>query len=523
MLSPTYLESLPVGIVNTYSELESYIIWDISRRIAGADFVMTPTAEWQIYKAQMLRLSYDDVVKQVARTLGKSQKEVRQLFVEAGVKALENDAKIYALAGKDPTEFVNSIALNRTLQAGIKTTNALMSNFCRTLAAQTNKQFSDLLDQAYFETISGANSYQTAVRRAIRQLAIQGLQTISYPSGHTDQIDVAVRRAVISGVNKTCAQLQLDLANEMDSDLVETTSHFGARPSHQEWQGQIFSLSGKSSKYPSFYEMCHYGEGDGICGWNCKHNFYPFFEGISVHLGDPHDAKESLEYYEATQKQRSYERSIRKLKRQIEALRGAIEGTEDKELTKLLEDEKKAKTAKLRDTQAKLDDWCNSKGLTRRKEREVSGGLGKGLSKKMASEVKKKASIAELTKLQNLKGPRRNRHYISSINSKTPVKSENTIIHPSINVEKDIEDIKKGLYTRVNEEYIINGRTYKFHGGRFYPVRGNGFLTLTPEEYYIIKVMSINKGKPSLEKALKGIKASDEDVARLTKIFEEWW
>lgn len=370
MLSPSYLESLPVGIVNQYAELESWIIADISRRIAGADFVMTPTAEWQIKKAQMLRLSYDDVVKQVSRTLGKSQKEVRALFKEAGVTALKSDASIYSLAGKDPTAFMNSLALNRTLMAGIQQTNGLMSNFCRSLASESNKLYNDLLDQAYFEVQSGAFSYQTSIRKAVKQLGQQGIQTVKYPSGHTDQVDVAVRRALISGVNITCARLQLDLAGEMECDLVEVTSHFGARPSHADWQGGIYSISGKARGYRGLAEATGYGSGGGLCGWNCKHNFYPHFKGLSKPLGNPHDAKESEEYYNATQKQRAYERQIRKAKRQIQSTRSALEATTDKDLQDLLKKDLEGYRSKLRNKQDALDKFCKENDLYRRRERE---------------------------------------------------------------------------------------------------------------------------------------------------------
>ena len=370
MLSPKYLESLPVGLVSIYADLESWIIADIARRIAGADYVMTPSAEWQIKKAQEMRLSYDEVIKKVARQTGKTQKEIRKIFEEAGVKALENDSKIYALAGKDPTAFMNSLALNRTFIAGIEQTNGLMRNFTKSLAAQSNKLLGDLLDQAYFEVQSGAWSYQTAVRKAIKQLARQGVQTVKYPSGHTDQIDVAVRRAVITGVNQTAGKLQWELADEMECDLVETSAHFGARPSHQEWQGQIFSRSGKHPKYPDFKSSTGYGTGEGLMGYSCRHSYFPFFEGISKPIEIEFDAKESNEYYEKNQQQRAYERKIRKQKRQVEALKGALNGCKDDTLRVELENEKKRSQAKLRETQGKLKAFCEENDLARRRERE---------------------------------------------------------------------------------------------------------------------------------------------------------
>lgn len=353
-----------------YADLESWIIADIARRIAGADFVMTPTAEWQVKKAQELRLSYDEIVKQVARTLGKSQKEIRKIFEESSVKSLEYDASIYALAGKDPTEFINSLALNRTLTAGIQQTNGLMSNFCRSMASQSNKLYGDLLDQVYFEVQSGAFSYTSSVRKAVKQLGKRGIQTVKYPSGHTDQVDVAVRRAIITGTNITCARLQLELADEMECDLVQVSQHFGARPSHREWQGGIYSRSGKSTKYKDFVSTTGYGTGEGLCGYNCRHSFFPYFEGLSIPDNIGHDAKESDEYYEKTQKQRAYERKIRKQKRAVEALRGAIRCAKDKALITDLENDKKALQAKLRNTQEELKQFCHENDLARRKERE---------------------------------------------------------------------------------------------------------------------------------------------------------
>lgn len=240
MLSPKYLENLPVGIVNIYAELESWIIADISRRIVETNYTVTSTAAWQIEKAQEMRLSYNAITKEIAKRTGKTQKEIRRIFKEAGVKALENDSKIYALAGKDTTSFMNSLALNRTFIAGIEQTNGLMKNFTNSLAVQSNKLLGDLLDQAYFEVQSGAWSYQTAVKKAIKQLIRQGIQTIKYPSGHTDQVDVAVRRAVITGVNQTCAKLQLDLADDMGCDLFEVSSHFGCRPTHASFQSKVY-------------------------------------------------------------------------------------------------------------------------------------------------------------------------------------------------------------------------------------------------------------------------------------------
>ncbi len=92
---------------------------------------------------------------------------------------------------------------------------------------------------------SGAFSYQDAVRSAVKSLSKAGIDAIIYPSGHTDKMDVAVRRAVLTGVNQTAARMQIARADEMECDLVETTAHMGARPEHMDWQGRILSRSGE--------------------------------------------------------------------------------------------------------------------------------------------------------------------------------------------------------------------------------------------------------------------------------------
>lgn len=127
---------------------------------------------------------------------------------------------------------------------------------------------------------SGAFDYNTAIRSAVKDLAEKGIQTVGYSSGTTTSIEAAVRRAVVTGVNQTSLKVQEALADEMDCDLVEVTAHAGARPEHAKWQGKVYSRSGQSKKYPSLKKETRYGYGDGLGGWNCRHNFHPYIEGM---------------------------------------------------------------------------------------------------------------------------------------------------------------------------------------------------------------------------------------------------
>ena len=332
MLTPEYLENLPNQVVELYSELEIRILEDMARRIVKMD-KLTDTAQWQLWKLEQIGAQREFIQYHLQRLTGMTQGEISALLSEAGEQAIFYDDQIYRAAGLDPIALSKSKTLQRVIEAGLKRTMRLFDNLTGTTANTATRQFEKALDTAYMDIISGAFSYQEAVKKAVKTLCEEGISAIEYPSGHTDKIDVAVRRAVLTGVNQTAAEVQIARAEEMDCDLVETTAHVGARPSHAEWQGKIFSRSGKSKKYPPFSNT-GYGTGPGLCGWNCRHSFFPFFEGLSKNTYNRSELsklkQKSVIYngkwytdYEASQIQRNMERHIRKWKREYMAMDAA--------------------------------------------------------------------------------------------------------------------------------------------------------------------------------------------------------
>jgi hypothetical protein len=216
--------------------------------------------------------------------------------------------------------------------------------------------------------------YNSAIRAAIKNVAADGLNVIDYASGHQDKLDVAMRRNILTGVAQTAGQLQITRADEMGSDLVGVSAHVGARnkggepENHEMWQGKVYSRSGNHPKYGNFYQHTGYGTGPGLAGWNCRHSFYPFFEGLSENAYTREDlqdyANKTVTYqgkeipiYDATQYQREIERRIRFWKRQAGALDAA--GLENA-----------AETAKVREWQARARDFVKQTGLDRQYPRE---------------------------------------------------------------------------------------------------------------------------------------------------------
>lgn len=378
MIDFSYLDKVPDTLVELYAQVETDILNDMAERISAMDFYST-AVQWQEQKLQQMGLEHNVIVKKLSALTGKTEKELDSIINACGGQVLASNAWLqdygYSLAN-----MTTSAVWQARLKAGLTKTGLLFENLTATTASTSTRLFENALDRAYMQIESGAFSRTEAVRNAVKDLSAKGLRTVEYHKGqittHTDNIDVAVRRAVLTGVNQTTAQLQLTVNEELGLDLVEVSAHAGARPSHAEWQGRIYSLSGKDKKYRQFESATGYGTGDGLCGWNCRHTFYPWIEGAPRVWTDKELAKledKTVSYngkqytdYEASQIQRYYEREIRKWKREASALESA--GCPNaKELDKVTE------------YNQRLDDFCRQTGYKKQYDRTyvVSGQISK--------------------------------------------------------------------------------------------------------------------------------------------------
>lgn len=219
-----------------------------------------------------------------------------------------------------------------------------MTNLATIIAAQTAQGMNEVLerqnialakDQAalwYDVTAEAIARHQAGeptravMERGVTRLANSGLETIDYISGTKTTIDAALRRHIVSQANQARNRLLMQRMDEWEWDLVFVDAHFGARPSHAEWQGKVYSRSGRSTEYPSLVESTGYGTVTGLCGANCYHYITPYVPGYSQLPDMDYSEQERItgmtsdEYYAATQKQRRYERLIRSQKREISYL-----------------------------------------------------------------------------------------------------------------------------------------------------------------------------------------------------------
>ena len=394
MLAPDDLDHAPDRLVLLWQQVEDDILRDVARRISKMD-TMTPTANWQLWRYEQTKALRQDVVKKLARYTGKSEAEIRRLMQEAATRAMEAEDEIYYHYGKEPTPFAGNETLQALLNAGYQQTAGTFHNLTATTANTVSGQFEAALDRAHLKVSSGAFDYKSAVKSAVDSLA-DTMKYVTYPTGHTDTLEVAARRAVLTGVNQTGAKLQVARADEMGVEFFETTAHGGARPSHAEWQGRQFHRGGAvdymGKHYPDFEAATGYGTGAGLCGWNCRHTFFAIFPELGAPPAWTQESLEALnardiEYnggrytrYEISQMQRARERTVRKYKRRYLAEDAAGADTT-------------ASAVKLRQARQELSDFISATGGRADSARTSVAGFGRSQSSRATWAAKKLDSM----------------------------------------------------------------------------------------------------------------------------------
>lgn len=294
-------------------------------------------------------------------------------------KAVERCDEVYKQAKKTydrgMQQIINELgyypeSVKQITQALCDKTTGSMYNQTRTIAETVQQDFIQAADYAHMEIVYGKKSVYDAVANAVSDVlkdTSNAFSRVTYPSGHSDAIEVAMLRAARTGGAQTAATVVERYCDDSNIALVEVSAHYGARPEHAVWQGKVYSLHGSTSKYPNLADATGYGTVTGLLGANCMHLYYPFMEGSERTYTDEQlreMQEEKLMYqdkevptYELIQKQRAFERSIRKQKQDI--LKNEAAGSD---VT--------ADKIRLKNTQNRLKRFLDDVGFTRRPQRE---------------------------------------------------------------------------------------------------------------------------------------------------------
>lgn len=379
---PEILDALPEELAELYRGLEDTLLTEMCSRLKLRDELNEVTVQ-DIKALRAHDIDLEEIERAIRKTTGISEQKLKKILDDVVKRNQQYYTSVIALEHITQPETLVSIedtwAIYQQTKRDLRNITQSMGFLVdagRTMLPPA-KAYQWALDNAVMQVQSGAINYKQAIKTAVKQLADSGLKIVDYESGHRDQIDVAARRAVMTGVSQICAKYTEQLAEYLETPYFEVSAHSGARDkpgpspwsSHKDWQGRVYSIRANDI-YPSIYEVCGLGAVDGLEGANCRHRRFPWVEGVSERtytdeqlahiddgLGCTFDGK-TYTAYEATQMQRRIERTIRKQKRLKNAY--SVAG---------LEEDATAANIKLRRLNAKYKAFSAAAGLPEQRER----------------------------------------------------------------------------------------------------------------------------------------------------------
>lgn len=364
MLAPSYLLHATEPAEEIAEKLHQDILKIIIERIKirferGDDYILTAVDKWQIETLQQAGFLLEDIRREIAAASPYMLSEIQEAMEDAGVRALEYDDAIYRGVGLNPAPLTQSPHLIQIMQRDFEATFGEWQNFTGTAATTAQQAFVNACDDAYHFAVSGSVPPAQAVKDALERIVRYGVY-VEYRDAYgvlirRDTIETATARAVRTGISQSTAHIQLSRMDEYGVDLVIVSSHLGARPSHEQWQGKVYSRTG--TEYPNFEESTGYGTVSGLCGANCRHSFSPYFEGQRNPFED-FDSEKNRKQYETEQRQRELERRIRDTKRQLQGFRDSGD-----------EENYQKKAALLMRQNEAYNQFCAENGLTRKPDR----------------------------------------------------------------------------------------------------------------------------------------------------------
>ena len=500
-LTDEQLELLGNKLVPLYQELEQDVIADIARRVKKTGRytetaelmaralmeqgyspariqrevmkVLRADKEYQMAVAEHTKEYKQYVASEISRVVAEAKEQGNDIVADAGNMAFNADLSMWEQAGKSLSQ---PSGFHQLVDAMAVQTNGELKNLTKSLGFKNigftalENVYQHQLDLGLIKLTSGAYSWQQVVNDCVRELAQSGLRTIDYKSGRSMQLDTAVRNCIRTASGQLAGKVTMLNMDSTGESLVEVSQHWGARSDgscghsdHAYWQGKVYTTdrSGHRAEsrrlgYPirNLEDATGYPSDPlGLCGYNCRHSFYVFFEGISEpNQWDPEPAPVTVngkdyDYYHATQRQRQMERQIRATKREIEAQKAL--GGDTKELQ-----------SKLRKQTADYKRFSADVGIRPKTERlRIGSGAS---SKKTASKINNKNSVDVFQWLKN-KGIEVNidgagkykEQAVESVKHIDKLFGE----YNSTMVSYVISDNMSGVITEAGSAYMLNGKT----------------------------------------------------------------
>lgn len=369
------LDNLTRPIIDIYNQIELDLLEAVAKRFDVYDKV-GGSLEWQVKKLDEMGALNQEAVKIISSYSKKSEKEIRKMLKDAGFGNIDLPAMQKAYnAGflfVDPAKVIESEVMRSTLEDSFKELNKTFKLINTKALESVKQEYMTVVNKAYIDVSSGVFDYNTAIKKALKGMADNGITGATYQRGGRIvkySIEAAVRRDTLTAVHQTANRNSFKLAEELGAEYVEVSSHVGARThptnhiaNHAWWQGKVYKIHGFDEKYGNLKKNTGYPDDiQGLGGVNCRHRMFPFIPGISEPVAEHYDEKEAERVYKLTQKQRAKERKIRALKKEIAVAKATGQPTKEmnKRLNGLYDD---------------IIAFCEENNLTREWSREMIQG-----------------------------------------------------------------------------------------------------------------------------------------------------
>ncbi len=328
MLTPEQITALGDTAEALTEPLVDWLIQDIAERVSAAG-QLTSTAAYEIWRAQNLGLSLEDIKKQLQKKLGVTSTQLETLLTQAAETGYNFDLSRLPTVNAIP--FAENTTLQQIVAAAVKLAKDDLSNMTQTIGfvgpdgefRELTDAYNQVCDFAFQKVATGAQDYISAVRDATRELAAKGIRVIDYESGVHTSLEAAVRRNVMGGLGLMQEQISQQIHDDFGCNGWEVSAHAASAPDHEPIQGK---------QYPDkVYIRLNNSLVRRIGTLNCGHAAFPIILGVNSPQYTPEELErfrqeneEGITYqgrhytlYEATQKQRQLERTIRKQKKRI--------------------------------------------------------------------------------------------------------------------------------------------------------------------------------------------------------------
>ena len=396
-------DELSAPVVRAYMDAEDEILRMIAEQLA-ADGDLSDTSKWrirQLARAGMIDRAAIEIIRSYMPYVSAETDEILTAaalseiaYVDIAFRHVSKAAKLSTEVPAENTAFKVMKRYKKQAHSDLNLVNTVMGYKSKqTYTQAVNEVYRAVrheLGRGTASVIMGQESLQGAVRSTIRRISENGIPAFVDKAGHEWSPEAYITMDLRTTTANTARQAQFDRCDDYGVDLIEVSSHMGARPLCAPYQGRIYSRGGASGEtkdgagrviYYSPLSQTSYGEPAGLFGINCGHQCYPFVPGANVQRYFPYDDEENAKAYEKSQVQRKLERDIRASKRECMMLDAAG----DKEgYTKAAQ--------RLKVRRERYKDYCKANGLGTQNERTQVYGFDRSQSSKAVWAAKKASS-----------------------------------------------------------------------------------------------------------------------------------